>query len=126
MQLWWTHDLGAQPLYNLALTYTSGSGREGGSPSDGSRAGAAPAAEAASVEGGSSPGSSSSSSSSSRLTRRIGLRRVELVTQPLPGGGPGETFFFRLNGQPLYARGEAAPLKPPGRLLLLQRLSWGR
>lgn len=94
-QLWWPHDLGEQPLYKLRLTYTPSS--------SGSGTAAAPAAEAAAAtEAGGGGGSSQSSS----LSRRIGLRRVELVTDPLPGGA--ESFCFRVNGQPLYARGETA------------------
>lgn len=38
------------------------------------------------------------------MCRRMGFRTVELVTQPT-GVGDGETFSFRVNGLPLWARG---------------------
>lgn len=98
-QLWWTHDLGPQPLYTLQLSYQASSGRQG----------SAPAAEALPPAEESGPGGSGGGSQA--LARRIGLRRIELVTQPLhptqegATGSNGVTFFFRVNGQPLYARG---------------------
>ena len=131
-QLWWPHDFGQQPLYLLQVTYTpsqqvsaaaTGSSSSATSPAaeatspaaETSRAaaeGSSPSSNAPDVgsgssgSGGSSGGSGGSSggSSGSTLSRRIGLRRVELVTEALPGGS-GETFFFRVNGQPVYARG---------------------
>ncbi len=103
-QLWWPHDFGRQPLYSLQVTYTPAQHVGGsGAASPAAEAVPAPAAEA-SGEGASTSSSSSGSGSSSTVRRRIGLRRAELVTEPLPGGS-GETFFFRVNGQPVYARG---------------------
>jgi beta-mannosidase len=40
---------------------------------------------------------------SSALRRRIGFRTVELVTKP--EAKSSESFFFRVNGRPIYARG---------------------
>lgn len=121
-QLWWPHDFGQQPLYQLRMTYTpaqqagaagSGSGGGGAAGSPAAEAGTGPAAEGSGAEAGGSSngggGGSGGSGSSSSLSRRIGLRRVELVTEALPGGA-GETFFFRVNGQPVYARGETCLL----------------
>jgi len=41
------------------------------------------------------------------VRRRIGLRTIELVTKNDSGGRrePAQSFFFRVNGRPIYARG---------------------
>lgn len=40
-------------------------------------------------------------------TRRIGLRTLELVRNPdrAPDGSPAESFFFQINGRPIFAKG---------------------
>ena len=80
VQLWWPHDLGPQALYTVNVTYQ--------------------------------PMHSDAGSAASSATRRVGFRRVELVRQPLGTSAAagaavpqGETFFFRVNGLPLFARG---------------------
>lgn len=127
-QLWWPHDFGEQPLYRLQLTYTpvaasnsQAAGDGAGGRSSGALAAEAgeeePATDAAAAEAGArAPGgpgvNAGLGTRSSKLSRRIGFRTVELVTDPLPGGA-AETFYFRINGQPVFARGE------PRALLLL-------
>jgi beta-mannosidase len=48
-------------------------------------------------------------------TQRIGFRRVELVQDPLQEAdqyGKGTTFYFRVNGIPIFAGGMCALLNP--------------
>ncbi|KAL1962652.1 hypothetical protein VTN77DRAFT_9286 [Rasamsonia byssochlamydoides] len=39
-----------------------------------------------------------------KITRRVGLRLLELIQRPIPGK-PGTTFFFQINKIPIYCRG---------------------
>ena len=53
----------------------------------------------------SGPASNQQASQESEVQRRIGLKTVELVRQPVQQQPHKETFFFRINGMDVYAKG---------------------
>lgn len=51
----------------------------------------------------------SATGAASSAHRRVGFKQVELVREPLADGHDGETFFFRVNGIPVFVKGRDAP-----------------
>lgn len=112
VDLWWPAGFGKQALYDVVVTYQPDSATAG------CHSGNKGTVRNEHVKVSGSSGSSDNSGSSLRrvrfacssLTRRVGFRLVQLVTQPLAPAAngsalEGETFFFRVNGLPIFIKG---------------------
>jgi len=92
---WWPNGHGKQPLYNMSVVLTQGpdvADQEGSHRQDHR------------LEGRGAP----CSDSLDTLTRRVGFRTAELVREPDSDGIEyGSTFFLRINGRPIFAKGSS-------------------
>ena len=88
---WWPNGHGKQPLYNLSVVLTEGSvagDQAGSNHHEGHGAQCKDAIDT--------------------LTRRVGFRTAELVRDPDSDGIEyGSTFFLRINGRPIFAKGSS-------------------
>ena len=92
---WWPNGHGKQALYNLSVVLTEGN-RDAGDQ------------EGIRLEGGYDYDDSPCSDSVDMLTRRVGFRTAELVREPDSDGIEyGSTFFLRVNGRPIFAKGSS-------------------
>jgi beta-mannosidase len=88
---WWPNGHGKQPLYNLSVVLTEGSvvGDQ---------------ADTTHHEGH----GAQCNDAIDTLTRRVGFRTAELVRDPDRNGIEyGSTFFLRINGRPIFAKGSS-------------------
>eukprot|EP00884_Botryococcus_braunii_P002498 jgi/Botrbrau1/12249/Bobra.0361s0012.2 len=88
LKLWWPTGYGEPNRYTFMIAFTP-----------------APASQGCPKTGVDSPGPSTTPPASNdtvTFTRKIGIRTVEIVKEKIP---TGETFYFRINGIPVFAKG---------------------
>lgn len=90
VDLWWPRGYGQQPLYDLTVSYQPKA--------------VANATQAPEVV----PGSIST------VQRRIGLRQINLVRDQIDN--VTETFFFEVNGLPIFIKGTLLPMQVVSKL----------
>jgi hypothetical protein len=89
LKLWWPTGYGEPNRYAFMITFTP-----------------APTPQGCPKTGVDAPGPSTTppaSNDSVTFTRKIGIRTVEIVKEKIP---TGETFYFRINGIPVFAKGD--------------------